>query len=277
MRTGRDGTPYAVTATQRLDVHVLGDYLFTIGAPVRDVARAPGSESDPGLRATSIVWAGFDPGRRVLAARATLDPALAEEGLPARLDGRRLVNTTGITVSAFTADAEKGSVLGYLTALRAALRAGRTPAAGFANLTSRARATKLHIVVPLVVRGTVGTTTVATTFTGALELPPGRVDLRVEPAVPTVTWSPADDGRTLLEHAIRSTLTVARMRQYETFLGNPDPAGTSRTSYRYLTGTPPAVAAPVAPVSGHGPWRMVLVALGVLAAAGAALAVWVRS
>ena len=69
------GTPFAVHATQRLDVRVLGDYFFTIGAPLLDVAAAPGSASTPGLRATAILWAGFNPGTRVLIARATLDPA----------------------------------------------------------------------------------------------------------------------------------------------------------------------------------------------------------
>ena len=42
-----DGTPFAVVATQRLDVRVLGDYFFTIGAPVRDVARVLTVDLDP--------------------------------------------------------------------------------------------------------------------------------------------------------------------------------------------------------------------------------------
>ena len=68
------GSPFAVTATQRLDVRGVGDYFFTIGAPVLTVRAPEGSESMPGIRTGSILWAGFDPGRRLLVARATLDP-----------------------------------------------------------------------------------------------------------------------------------------------------------------------------------------------------------
>ena len=47
----RSGTPFAITASQSLDVRVAGDYFFTIGAPLQDVAALPGSDSTPGLRA----------------------------------------------------------------------------------------------------------------------------------------------------------------------------------------------------------------------------------
>ena len=56
------GTPFAVTATQRLVVSQPGDYYFTIGAPLTDVAPAYGSQSTPGLRTATIIWAGFNPG-----------------------------------------------------------------------------------------------------------------------------------------------------------------------------------------------------------------------
>ena len=272
-----DGTPFSVTATQRLDVRRTGDYFFTIGAPLLDVARAAGSESDPGLRATTIVWAGFDPGRRVLAAKATLEPRAAAEGLPARIEvehGRRwLVNATGVDVAAFTSEARKAPLLDYLARLRAALRAGRAPGAGNAELLSPTKATQLRIVVPLRVEGTV-----AGVLRDRLALPAtGPLDLRVEPLTPEVAYAPADSGRTLLATAIRATLTAARARQYETYLGNPDPTGASTTSYRYVTARRPAAAPVVAAPAGHGALTAVLWALGGLGAAAAALAVWVRS
>jgi len=104
------GAPFAVTATQSLDVRVTGDYFFTIGAPVATVEAAPGSDSAPGLRTASIVWAGFNPGRRTLAARATLDPARASAALPLRVEVSSgvttLVNETAVTVGTIAAEAD---------------------------------------------------------------------------------------------------------------------------------------------------------------------------
>ena len=91
-RTGVDvavdnsGTPFRVRVTHRLDVRVKGDYFFTIGAPVVAVEAAPGSDSTPGRRAASILWAGFNPLRRTLVARATLDPVAVAPSLPLRVE-----------------------------------------------------------------------------------------------------------------------------------------------------------------------------------------------
>src|SRR5439155_26244322 len=63
----RNGAPFAIRALQQLDVRRVGDYTFAIGAPVTRVQAAPGSQSSPGLRTGAILWAGFDPGRRLLA------------------------------------------------------------------------------------------------------------------------------------------------------------------------------------------------------------------
>ena len=122
------GTPFAVTATQRLVVSQPGDYYFTIGAPLTDVAPAYGSQSTPGLRTATIIWAGFNPGKRVLAARATLDPAAVAGSLPLRVSiggGKvRLANATGITTTAFAADALKPQLEMFLAGLRPATRTG---------------------------------------------------------------------------------------------------------------------------------------------------------
>jgi hypothetical protein len=71
-----------VDVTQRLTLPAAGDYSFVIPAPVLSVVAAEGTQSEPGQRNTGIVWQGFSPGRRVLAARASLEPLAAERGLP---------------------------------------------------------------------------------------------------------------------------------------------------------------------------------------------------
>ena len=64
----RSGRPNAVSVRQQLVVSGKGDYQLAVGGPVADVRRAPGSESEPGFRADQVLWAGFSPGRKQLAA-----------------------------------------------------------------------------------------------------------------------------------------------------------------------------------------------------------------
>jgi hypothetical protein len=283
----RSGAPFAVTATQRLDVRVLGDYFFTIGAPVLDVEAAPGSASTPGLRSASILWAGFNPGRRTLIARATLDPAAAAPSLPLRIEvapGRvKLVNTTGVTAGSYTADALRPPLARYLAQLERQIARGETPTSGGAYVTSRPIATALRIVVPLHVTGTVGSREVNAVVEGnALTVRgDGGVRLTVTPAVPQRLLSDptgGQSGRRLLERASRATLTLARMRQYQTFLGNPDPSGSNETTYIYRSAAKPAPP-PVAIVHvTQRDWSTtVAVVAGLLLAAAGGLFVWSRS
>jgi hypothetical protein len=280
----RDGKPFSVVATQRLDVRVKGDYFFTIGAPLLDVEAAPGSESTPGLRAASILWTGFDPGRRTLAARATLDPSVAPS-LPLRVevadDRTTLVNTTAIDAAGYTADAARAPLVAYLTRLRADLAAGRPPLAGAATATSKPTSTRLRVGVPLLVSGTVAGRTVHATVRDRLVVPAtGAVRLTVEPD----TRARFGDltrlsGRALLELATSASLQAARARQYEAFLGNPDPAGHSDTTYVYRTAARPVPPVTAEPAShgGRG-WTTTLAWLGALAAgAVVALVAWTRA
>lgn len=280
------GAPFAVRATQRLDVGVLGDYFFTIGAPVLDVEAAPGSASTPGLRSTSILWTGFNPGRRTLIALASLDPAVAASTLPLRIEiasGRvTLVNTTGVTAGSYTAEALVPPLISYLAQLRNLVRRGLPPTSGGAYVTSTPTATGLRIVAPLHVVGTVGGRAMNAVVEGRLVVHgSGPVRLTVTPASPERLLNAGTAGRSgrqLLERVARAALTLARIRQYQTFLGNPDPTGPSRTTYVYRSATRPAPP-PVAVV--HAPQRgwvtTIAVAAGLLLAATAGLFAWSRS
>jgi hypothetical protein len=278
----RAGTPFAVTATQRLDVRGVGDYFFTIGAPVLAVRAAADSAAVPGMRTGSILWAGFNPGERLLVARATLEPAQAVPALPLRIgvsgDTVTLENTTRVAVDTFTADAPTAPLVAYLSLLRGEVEHGRTPLQTSVPLGSRPTNVHMTVTAPLHVTGTIGTQRVDLVLAQRTHIHgSGRIDLRAEPLehVDAVT-SPG--GRALLREAIRTTLALARANQYEEFLGNPDPAGSSRTVYAYRTASPPH-AAPIAAV-GHRrrTWvetALVVAALAAALAAGAA--VWARS
>jgi len=283
----RDGAPFAVHATQRLDVGVLGDYFFTIGAPLLDVEKAPGSQSTPGLRAASILWAGFNPGHRVLSARATLDPAAAASALPLRLEvapgGVTLVNATGVTAGSYTADALAPPLVRYLEQLSEQVALGQTPTSGGAYVTSKPTATGVRVLVPLRVTGTIGTRKVAVLVEG------DRLTLHADGAVRLIVTLAAPErlldastaglsGRQLLDRATRATLTLARMRQYQTYLGNPDPTGPNKTTYIYRSATRPSPPPVAAVAARKRDWTTTIaVAAGLLLTTAAALVVWAKS
>ena len=141
-----NGRPFAVAADQTLVVTVPGDYFLTIGAPLLGVEALPGSGATPGLRSTSIVWEGFNPGHHTLKARARLVASRAAPALPLRIEVQKglttFVNTTGVTVDAFAADADPAPLVDYLTRLEHAVAAGgpllREPRASRATPTRRA-------------------------------------------------------------------------------------------------------------------------------------------
>jgi hypothetical protein len=273
------GAPFAVTATQSLDVRVTGDYFFTIGAPVATVEAAPGSDSAPGLRTASIVWAGFNPGRRTLAARATLDPARASAALPLRVEVSSgvttLVNETAVTVGTIAADVERAPLLRYYDALRAA----KTPVAGAAFLTSNPKRATVTVRAPLQVSGAIGARRISRLVTGRLAVPAvGAVRLTVRPVRPAFPKAAALSGPALLARVTTTLLTLARVRQYQSFLGNPDPAGTNATTYRYVTASRPRPVAAAEPVSGGRDWaRTMAIVVGAAVAVGAAGVAWSKS
>ncbi|MCU1602782.1 MAG: hypothetical protein JWO22_3491 [Frankiales bacterium] len=78
---GGDGTVRTVVMEQRLDVQGEGDYAIRERGPARE-ATTLGTERPPLTQKGAVVWQGFTPGHRALAARLRLDPALEAEHLP---------------------------------------------------------------------------------------------------------------------------------------------------------------------------------------------------
>ena len=277
------GAPFAVTATQRLVVSLPGDYYFTIGAPLTDVAAAAGSGSTPGLRTGAIIWAGFNPGRRVLAARATLDPLVVRPLLPLRVTihggSVTLSNATGITTTAFSADALRPQLETFLAGMRRATRTGAAPAGGGALVTSQPVQTTVRVLAPLRVLGTIGSRQVDLVLgKSPVSFPAGPVRLSASVVHPSPRALPGASGRELLDLAVHASLESARARQYDAFLGNPDPSGASTSTFRYVSGIRPApTAAATPPDDGSGALGLVLWALGGLAAVAAAAFAWARA
>lgn len=282
------GAPFRVRATQRLTVKIAGDYFYSIGAPLTDVREAAGSERAPGLRAAAILWQGFNPGTRVLAATAELEPGEAAKGLPLRVRvtgaGVVLENTTAVTVSAYEAGVQRADVETFLASLRGALAGGPAPLSNTVRLTTAVTQARVSVSSPLQVTGTIGDRRVDLLLggTGAplqATFPPGPVRLVVRPHPPTELLGSAQGlaGKPLLRRAVLASLEYARWTQYEQYLGNPDPSGTSRTSYVYATATrtaPPVVAVHTFDRNRSHTW---LIALGALLVALVALVAWSRA
>jgi hypothetical protein len=148
-----------------------GDYTFAIPGPIADVRRAQGSDSEPGLRRDAIVWAGFSPGNRLLAARATLRVGAAASALPVRLllsqtagEVRlRVRNATAVRIQAFTGPAGPESAAEQLDAARAAARQGSPVTDAYVEMRGQPRSVLVDAYAPL-------------ELTGELRFPPGTLE-----------------------------------------------------------------------------------------------------
>ncbi len=240
------GAPTAVSAVQRLTIRGTGDYFFAIPAPVRDALPGPGTQSKPGLRPGMVLWQGFSGGGRILSAQLVFEPAQVAKLLPIRLKLSRsgslvtleLDNATAVRVSSFTAVAAPSDVHRYLAALARFAAGGPVPYPYLnANGVRRVRRT---IVAPLGV-------------TGALMFPSGRrvrldLTLGAQPRTLRVTTSakglprlalvvrpvPLEreaQARPTFDAVMEASLRLARTRQYEAFVANPDAAGPTSSSY----------------------------------------------
>jgi hypothetical protein len=78
---GGDGSVRTVALEQRLDVMGVGDYAIRERGPARE-ATSLGSERPPLTQRGAVVWQGFTPGHRSLAARLILDPQIEAQHLP---------------------------------------------------------------------------------------------------------------------------------------------------------------------------------------------------
>lgn len=299
-----DGRVVSVTATQRLVLKEVGDYRLTVPAPAEDVVAGPGSESSPGLRQGAILWQGFAAGRKVLSARARLDPRAAAQALPLRIEiaGRsaRIENVTGARSSTYTANGDRAQLVGILDSLREHPDGRKLGQGAYVKVTGATKPARLVVFAPLRVTGRIGTTKVSLVlgddrptarkieFSGT---PSFRLD--VDPVPPASflrpprsrTWAEAlrrgalPDGRTLFAQAAKTSLTLARVRQYDAPLANPDVLGTIGAHYVYRSAAAPAPPAPT-PESGSAgmaAWLLALIVAGSVAAAGGLALLWAHS
>jgi hypothetical protein len=307
----RAGAPLSVDVVQRLTLNGLGDYTFAVPGPVTDVVAAPGSASEPGLRQGAILWSGFSPGRKTLAARATLRLSEAVPALPLRLTMSREGDT--FTLRGENVSGTPGELLvgpsdpaAIAFALDETRRAARL----------RPALQELYVSVPRLPKGKHEPIPAPLHVTGELRFPGGRlvpldyvlgdggpqrfvlsvpgvsgtpkVRIVVRPVTPVKLLTPPGDAPSwaaavrshradasgLLELASRARLAIVRTLDYETFLVNPDPRGTSRASYIYET----ASKAPTAPLppsdSGDNGWTTAVVTALALLGAGGLVVLW---
>jgi hypothetical protein len=284
----RSGAVTAVRVRQRLTLTGLGDFFFQITAPVMDVRALPGSQSQPGLRRNAVVWQGFSPGKRLLAAELELEPDAVASALPLRVErhaaGVTLRNATSVDVVGFVARVQRGSVLRVLQ--RLAGRPPRTPPS--VEIEGPTVQRRLRVDAPLRVHGTVehrGRTlrrvrlvlggpraaeaTIRAPADAEVRLVAEPVPLTSEVSRPTRSAT----GEEMLLLAQRTLLRLARVNQYRTFVASPAP-GSAEATYRLHLA--PHRTAPAAPRQSEGSDLLLLLALGagIILALGGALVAW---
>jgi hypothetical protein len=184
------GTPIEIEVEHRLLLEGLGDYSFKVPGPAIDVEAAPGSDAQPGLRRGAVLWQGFSPDRRMLAAILHLDPAeevvrlplafhleMTVGGQPLRgepMSGPfsmllRMENRSAGPVSMPNATSEPGPTAEALDAVLSALERGKRPVPGDDGLPES---------IPLVSQNGYRTEQIEAPFLidGTLRFPPGSVD-----------------------------------------------------------------------------------------------------
>jgi hypothetical protein len=301
----RSGDPFHVVDVDRIVIARKGDYSFTIAGPIESVSAARRTDAEPGLRTGAVVWQGFSPARRLLAAEITLSSKVARSSLPLRVDvagsGLRLVNTASANAKSVDASLPAAAVARVLDAARDGL-ATRTPTpAPLVTAQGRVRNVSVVASVPLHVHGAVrfgtGSPRHVDADVGRRPLLIGgsgelnALDLSVSvPAPATVLWPPGSrswvalaragrlrSGRRATSLAVGRLLAAALATQFQEYLANPDPDGNSRTSYRYELArrAQPGPAAAAAPDSS---WAVPLaVGLGLAVAAVAGVVLWAHS
>ena len=265
-----DGRVVRVRVRQRLTLSGLGDYFFQVAAPVRDVRALPGSQAEPGLRRGAVLWQGFSPGERVLAAELELDPRVAARALPlvVRRESGGLVlrNTTRVQGVAFAAPARRGVLLPVLRRIRNEAALGGAVGQPSVLVDGPTTGRRLAVEAPLEVRGSARAAGGAVhrfrlllggpaPATAAVPIPAGAgftLVVTPERRLPELEHIPADaTGGELLLLAQAALLRLARVHQYDMFVAPTAGEGFAPTEseasavYRYRTvagSAAPAVA-----------------------------------
>jgi hypothetical protein len=313
---GPEGRPARIHVRQRLVVHGKGDYQLAIGGPITNVRPAPGTQSSPGLRSDQVLWAGFSPGRKALAADVSLRAGDAAKYLPLRLrlerKGDRAVltvtNATTTTQPLYIGTARVPELARLLDDTRRASLAGLRLKGTFATFIGEVRTLKppTRISAPLRVQGRLSLPGQApVTFDRILgdgrplsfqveAHGPGAPHVHVEARPASVvrllqppgaaTWRAAAarrplDAEKLVRLLMTSRLQLVRSDQFQSFLADPDADGLSRSVYRYETVALTHRAATVPSDSGGGSDALlvVLAVVGSVLLAGCGLVAWAHS
>jgi len=321
---GLDGSVRRVVVTQRLVLSGLGDFQFKIPGPAMSVEPLAESEAPPGLRRGSVLWQGFSPGEKVLAARMPLFADQEATRLPIDIDlamsvdGRPLVpgepvtgdleialrvrNVSPIPIGIASAGADPVELAPVLDDVYRALREGERPLPGEGGLPRSVALlgspafTPEPLEAPFRIRGSIelpggsveglhaeggvvrGSRVAFGALLGGGE--PLELEVRVsgrargialpelviegEPAPPAPamlrppgrSWAAAASAGTasgpeMVEALLGVLWRSARLRQFDAYLGNPDPTGPAATAYRWVLDPPEAQVAP-APVDAAG-------------------------
>jgi hypothetical protein len=289
-----DGKPHSVRVLQTIVLKRLGDYVLTIPAPVVSVTPGPGTESEPGRRENQILWEGFSPGRRVLAAWADLRLGESVAGLPVEVSVEpgevTIRNATAVTVPSFTAEPAPVGMAQVSSGVRRAVRANVFPEGLNVELLGRQTPEELRVAAPLLVRGSVRVSGERVPFSGLLDglrkselrvpIPDGdpKIEMRVRTADIELP-PPARDPRALLAQTTKLELTYARKRQFDQFLASPDQTGPSSATYVYRTSPPllPETLIPYGEEEEDHTVGWIVLGLGFAAAIPVAAVVWARS
>jgi hypothetical protein len=319
VRVGVDATgrPTRVGVRQRLTVGGKGDYQVSVGGPVANVRAAPGSESEPGFRVDQVLWAGFSPGRKVLAADVGLRVEPAAHYLPLRLrlqpagDGVSLTvtNATVAPVLSYEGVVRAAEMARLLDATRRSSLAGERVKAAFATFFGPVRNPRLPVQIeaPLRVEGELrvpggqpvqfsrvlgdGQPLSFTVHASGSGKPEVHLTARPAPVVNLLkppgaaTWTQAVrrrhlDPAELLRRLLGSRQRLVRADQYQSYLADPDSDGRSRAVYEYRTvaaAAPSSVPEPADGSGGSDGLLIALVALGSVAVLGGGLIVWAHS
>ncbi len=136
-----DGSSGPVTVRRRVVIDGTGDFIVELPLDAADVVPA-NATSRPGLRQGTLLWEGFTPGRRELAADATLLGRAAAQRMPVAVRGTTrgrevtvsIANSTAVSVMTPTGTPAPASLSRAIDAARAVLAGGGLPAAGEAGV-----------------------------------------------------------------------------------------------------------------------------------------------